>query len=714
MAATPLSAAMNGEARKALVVYDPGVQPEPGAYSDERDDDADLLAQLIQDYEDAEQAFHVAREKAERDRDYVDNKQLTQAEVDELRKRGQPPIVLNVIRSRASFLSGMEKKQRRDPKAYPRNNPNDVEAAEAFTDGMRYCTEQADYSSKRSQAWKNITIEGFGGVEIAAVQKRDGYQFTISRLQWDRLFFDPHSSEQDFTDAGYVGAVVWLDQAAALAKAKAGGHVDEKRAEEIIETTMSRAPWRGTTYDDKPRDTVWADGRRKRVRVVLMWKKTADGWCYYEFTQAGIFCKRENPYVDQDGEGYCPWVLESANIDRDNNRYGEVRHLIDPQDEVNKRRSKALHLLNSNQVVADEGAVNDKNAARRELAKPDGWIEKNVGRELIIQKGSELAAGQAQMGAQAMAYIENAGPNAALLGKGPQDQSGRAIEAQQAGGLVEQSDLMDVLRRFDLRVFTVLASMMKQFWTEKMWIRVTDDEDVPRYVGLNEPMLTEVESGETRPESEWEKLYKAGEEIGTLTAAANDDGEPELANDVARLGLDIQVSDAPDTISLDGETYVAFTQLLGMNLPPPMLKLAIEMHPGLPAKRKKQLLDMVEEMSAKPADPMAEEATRLAKEDAEAKIAETRSKTYKNLVEGETKMVQTHGQSVMPMPDVGEGMMDAPPPMPPQGPEMGPPGPPQGPMGMDGPPGPPQAAVPPPGPPPPEARGMGALMMGAA
>lgn len=722
MAGTPLSAAMNSASRQALVVYDPGVQPEPGIAEGERGGDADLLSQLIQDYEDAEQASQTAREKAERDRDYVDNKQLTQAEVDELRKRGQPPIVLNVIRSRASFLSGMEKKQRRDPKAFPRNNPSDVQAAEAFTDGMRYCIDQADYASKRSQAWKNITIEGFGGVEIAAVQKRSGVVFTISRLQWDRLFYDPHSCEQDFTDANYKGVVVWLDYAEALAKAKAGGYVDEDRAKEIIDTTMNRAPWRSATYDDKPRETIWADSRRKRVRIIMMWKKTANGWCYYEFTQAGIFTKRENPYVDQDEEGYCPWVLESANVDRDNNRYGEVRHLIDPQDEVNKRRSKALHLLNSNQVIADEGAVNDKNAARRELARPDGWLEKNVGRELSVQRGADLAAGQAQMGAQAMNYILEAGPNGALLGKGVSDQSGRAIEAQQAGGLVEQSDLMDVLRRFDLRVFTIIASMMKQFWTQQMWIRVTDDEDVPRYVGLNEPMLTEVESGETRPESEWKKLYEAGEQIGTLTEAANENGEPELANDVARLGIDIQVSDAPDTISLDGETYSAFTQLLGMNLPPQLLKLALEMHPGLPAKRKKQLLDMLEQMQNQPADPMADDAQRLAREAAEAKVAEARSRTYKNLVEGETKMAQTWGETGIPMqgppqPDVSEGMTDAPPPMP-QGPEMGPPRAPPPPMGMDGPPGPPQGPAPPPGPPPgpppPEARGMGALMMSAA
>jgi hypothetical protein len=35
-----------------------------------------------------------------------------------------------------------------------------------------------------------------------------------------------------------------------------------------------------------------------------------------------------------------------------------------------------------------------------------------------------------------------------------------------------------------------------------------------------------------------------------------------------------------------------------MGLPPPALKLAIEMHPGLPAKRKKQLSDMIDQMAS--------------------------------------------------------------------------------------------------------------------
>lgn len=680
---------------------------EPGMEPREEDD----LPRLIQYYEDSEQRSHIAREKAERDRDYVDNKQLTEEEVRKLQKRGQPPICLNVIRSRASFLAGMEKKQRRDPKAYPRNNPEDVNAAEAFTDGMRYCVERGDYASKRSQAWKNITIEGFGGIEIAAVTKKNGdVEFTMSRIPWDRLFYDPHSAEPDFSDARYLGQVMWMDYDEALDRAVSNGYVDEQGAREILDTTLSTGPNVSRTYDDKPRWQVWADGKRKRVRIVMMWHREASGWKYCEFTKSGKIAYADGPYVDQDGETYCPWLLESANVDRDNNRYGEMRHLIDPQDEINKRRSKALHLLNTTGVIAEAGAVDDVNAARREIARPDFWLVKNVGRALEIIKGADLAAGQAQLGAQAMAYVDQAGPNSALLGKGKQDQSGRALEAQQAGGLVEQSDLMDVLRRLDWRVFNVIASMIKQFWNEQKWIRVTDDEETPRWVGLNEPMWTDTISGETKPLSEWRKIYESlppGAPQPRVVEAVNEEtGEPMRANDVARLDMDIMVSDAPDTISLDGENYQAFTELMKMGLPPPALKLAIEMHPGLSSKRKKQLTELIDQlMQSGEKPPEVADAERRKAEQEEADIADTRAGAYDKLTKGEERMARIGAPvQLPPTPDVADGFNDEPGgEMPPMGPPQGQGGPhepmmrPDGPMPPpmpQGPPGPPPQAMP--------------------
>lgn len=542
----------------------------------------DNLSRLVQFYMSAEEATCKAREKAERDRDYLDGKQLTEDEYNALVKRGQPPIAFNVIRSRVAFLQGLEKKQRRDPKAFPRNNPQDANAADAFTDGMRYVIEEGDYQTARSRAWDNICVEGFGGVEVAAVPRRDGsFDIKITHIPWDRLGYDPHSCTPDFADANHKFQVLWLDEADALAR-----YSNNPDAPGIIETSLNEVSAISTTYDDKPKWTVWADGKRNRVRVVMMWYREGGVWKYCEFTKAGKLLESEGAYVDEEGETYCPWVIESDHIDRDNNRYGEVRDLIDPQDEINKRRSKALHLITTRGVIADEGAVESVDVARRELARPDFWVSKTPGAALEIIQGSAMAADQMALLQNAQQYVAQAGPNAALLGKGVEDQSGRAIEAQQQGGLIEHGNLLDSLRRLDRRVFRIVALMIKQYWTAEKWFRVTDDNETARFVGLNIQ----------KPVMEMRQDPYTGQ---VLEMQATDVfGQPvfDVENDVAKLDLDIIITDAPDVISLQGENYQAFIELMKSGLPPPLLKIAIEMNPALSAKVKKQLSEMVDQL----------------------------------------------------------------------------------------------------------------------
>ena len=101
-----------------------------------------------------------------------------------------------------------------------------------------------------------------------------------------------------------------------------------------------------------------------------------------------------------------------------------VRGLISLQDEINKRRSKAMHLLNVHQVVAEQGAVPDVDKARREVAKPDGYVEVMPGLKFEIQQTTDLAAGQFQLLQHATAEMQLSGPNAAMSGTDPRELSG--------------------------------------------------------------------------------------------------------------------------------------------------------------------------------------------------------------------------------------------------------------------------------------------------
>ena len=177
----------------------------------------------------------------------------------------------------------------------------------------------------------------------------------------------------------------------------------------------------------------------------------------------------------------------SLYIDRDNNRYGEVRTMIGPQDEINKRRSKALHLISQRQVRISPAVGLDAKAVRKELSRPDGVFVGDQG-EVEILPTNDMAAANLQLLQEAKAEIDLQGPNAALGGKNEREMSGRAILAQQQGGMTELATYLDSIRVLSMSVYRSIWCRIRQFWNEERWVRVTDNENNVRFVGVNRPI----------------------------------------------------------------------------------------------------------------------------------------------------------------------------------------------------------------------------------
>lgn len=509
----------------------------------------DMLPQLVAWFEDSEQATQDARDKAERDRDFYDGKQLTQAEITAMEARKQPPLVINRIRRKIDYLQGLEKQSRQDPKAYPRE-PGDQGAADAATDALRYVVDCERFPQTASKCWENRLIDGACGVDVCVEEGGPtGYRILIKRIGWDRLFWDPHSREEDFSDAKYVGLVMWMDEDDVLLK--------WPDAAEAIETSYGAQTY-SDTYDDRPKYAVWGDGKRKRVRVAQVYWQDAEGWQYAAFTKGGYLDDvQASPYVDEDDKPTCPLILGSAYVDRDNARYGVVRDMIDPQSEINKRRSKALHLLSVRQVIAEQGAVQDVDAARKELAKPDGYLEVAPQMRFDIQQTADLAAGQAQLLAEAKLELDGMGPNSSMQGKQGAEASGRAIALSQQGGLIEVGMLLDAHRDWKRRVYIAVWQRIRQFWTAETWVRVTDDEEAPRFVGLNVPMTLEKKLGEMDPAEAQQIVNQMGLQPGDPRLQQ----VVEVQNEAAKTTIDIVVDEAPDVVTLQQETFATLVEI---------------------------------------------------------------------------------------------------------------------------------------------------------
>lgn len=559
---------------------------------------------FVRQFEDAEDSTREAREKCERDRDYRDGKQLTEAEEKTLKKRGQPIVVFNEIQPKVNTMLGLEKQTRKDPKALPRT-PNDEQAAHAATDAIRYVCEDCNWDDKRSQAAENLVVEGtcaiMVGVKRARVTKSALLGSTamtgntldpdIRRIAWDRFYYDPASSEQDFSDAVFMGTVIWMDLDDALRK--------YPEAKSVLEGTWLEAK-SDNTFGDKPKGNRWADYKRRRVRLIEHYYNEG-GWKFCIVTGGGFVIEpMDSPYLDESGEPECPIKAVSLYVDRDNNRYGEVRMMISPQDEVNKRRSKALHLITMRQVRVSPAAALDAKKVKDELAQPDGVFVAEAGDFEVLQTNDQ-AVGNLNLLQDAREHIHRTGANNALAGRDTAGQSGRAIIAQQQGGITESAGYLDAVRMLSIAVYRSVWARVRQHWTAERWVRVTDDQRNIQFVGLNTPVL---------------------DEYGQLAA---------VENNVAELDVDIIVDEGVDTPTIAAEQFSELVQLAqsGIPIPPAVLIEASSL------RNKDQLLQMLEQ--AQQQDPMAEQMKQVQMAGAVAEVEETQSKAALNVASAQQK-----------------------------------------------------------------------------
>jgi hypothetical protein len=496
--------------------------------------------------------------------------------------------------------------------------------AEAVGDALVYVRDDNRYDQTRSKVWKDILLAGWGGVEVSAEQGEQkmgapAMKVTTRRCQWDRMWWDPYSSEEDYSDAQHLGMVLWMDRTAAV---RQYGEDAGKVFDETISTIST-----GETFDDKPKVTTWVQqGKRQRIRVVLSYFIAEDGeWDFCEFTKGGVLKAGPSPWLNEQGKRVHPYEWRSCFVDRDNNRYGVVRDLIDPQDEINKRRSKALHLFTARQTFGTQQAAGGMTVRqlREQMAKPDGHLELGPGAEFgknfgVIPTGDQ-AAGQFELLSHVMGVFETMGPNASMMGKGASSQSGRAIQANQQGGAIQVGTQTDTLKDLDHGVYRKMWNGIRQFWTGETWVRVTDDEKNLKWVGLNKQ----------QPEFDQET------------------GQPIPQAPLSEIDVDIIIDDAPDMGTLQDEQFALLVQLKSMDqegvIP---MKAIIGAAPGL--RNKAEMLSAISEREQQP-DPVKQADVQTTLQNRQADTANKAANAKLAEAKAAGEMVKAHMAVVDPI-----------------------------------------------------------------
>lgn len=540
------------------------------------------IAQLKRFVEDAQTTLSPFREDSRLSRTYYDGPgQLTEAMRSILRDRRQPEIYENYIKTSIDGAVGVIDANHTDPLAYPRE-PDMADAADVVSDTLRYAADINHFNIIKADCWENALIEGAYAVVVEGGPNAD---VTITRIEFDEFFYDPRSRRPDYKDALYMGAAKWMyaDQLSLLYPEFALQLSGELGSDGGAGASISVGGV-GITWEDKPLNApMWLDAKHRRIMVIDMYYIDGGQWCRAVFCALGIMEQGISAYLDDKGQPRNPMEAGSCYVGgKELDRYGAVRDMRSPQDEINSRRSKSLHLLNVRQVqqVDPNAPPVDVEIVRKEAARPDGVIP--PGWQILPTQN--LIEGHMELLAESRTFITRIAPDPSQLEGAGEDASGRALQIRQQAQMMQLQRPIGRFLDWEKRVYEAVWATCRQFWTDAKWIRVTHDDEAPQFIQINETVVPGVPA-----------VGPDGQPIMGPNGQPQWQTPPQTKNRIAEMNVDILVDQVPESGSLQQEVWKELVALaksdpaIAQVLTPEML---IQLSP-LP--RKRELIQMIEQ-----------------------------------------------------------------------------------------------------------------------
>ena len=556
-------------------------------------------------------------------RKFFDGIQWDDADATSLIERGQIPVVINKIRNRIKGLTGTEVVNRTRVAYAPRSfKPEDADTADALSQIALYVQDKANAPHHRSKTFEDALVEGIGG----HITERYDQSITTRRVDPRDIFWDISDTTPDLSDSFFRGFKKWFNAEDAIARFPSKkndlmqlvGMSDEHKFPTQLPYAQNYSL--GTDYIDEKNQINYADKTRGRILIVeLEYRVLEDAYEYVDAEgrlirtfdekeakknritaeqarQSGFYGLTYRELLDyryytcqfagnielyhapSDINYKTDFDLQLLLIDRtshDNVPTGLVYWAIDPQRELNKRRSKMLHHLNTVRVIADSDAVENPELLRREAARPDAVIVKRKGTELKVEATTDMAKGQYDVMIMSDKEIQDTlGIYDEMLGQQTNATSGVAIEKRQQSALRQQAPQFDIFKLFTKKYGELLLSYIQATFTDEQVVTIVDDGGLVKAMALNAPLR---------------------DANGQMVLGA--DGKPKMVNDIRAGMFDVYVKETLDTAAISGETLERLSQMLmnGQNPNEPLVLIAA----GFSTQQATELLKKANELRAR-------------------------------------------------------------------------------------------------------------------
>jgi hypothetical protein len=482
------------------------------------------------------------RPEADRAADYYDGLQLEPRVIAEMKARGQPILIHNLIAPAINGVLGLEAKTRTDWKLVA-DDDSGLEVVEALNQELNEAARIAMADRACADAYAAQLKTGLGWVEIGRNTDPFEYPYRANYIHRNEIFWDWHAKRPDLKDAKWMLRRKWLDvdelvmafpQYEDLINQVSNGWTSIGGSGGLWnedEPLMGSQPLMGA-YSDQASSSIpeddWWDSQRKRALTYEVYYRVWDKKPVIKTETGEVFVyNQDNPLhvavlaAGRAEVSIAPFPrmrlayfigphrvadLESPHPhnlfpyvpfwgyreDRSGIPYGMVRGMMPAQDEINHRRSKLTWLLNAKLVVKDDDALLDMsdNEMLDELYRADGVITLNPARKnkdanaFRIIESTGVAAQQFQVMQEAQKMIQDvAGIYNAFLGQESGAKSGIAIDSLVEQGTTTLAEINDNY------------SVARQLVGELLLAHIVDDIGDKRKevkLNVNKPQATKV------------------------------------------------------------------------------------------------------------------------------------------------------------------------------------------------------------------------------
>ncbi|MBA3622871.1 MAG: hypothetical protein H0W48_00070 [Methylibium sp.] len=475
------------------------------------------------------------------DCDYYDGIQWTQQEAAEIRRRGQNPIVFNEVKPTIDWLIGTERRMRRDFKVLARkhNTPEASEDAEVKTQLLKYIDDVNRGPFERSQAFDDCVKAGLGWLEVGITADPEDEPIFLRSESWRYMLHDSLATRRDLSDARYLFRFreIDLDVAQAYFPNKA---LELEKASNLGDVAQWDDDWAGGWPTSRTVGSPQMPAKfisynadshlfnpRKRVSLVECWhiKPTtettgAPGSSMDRvrmqmhltiMTRQDIILEAKSPYAHNRYPFVPLWCYRTK---KDGMPYGVIRNIRGPQDDLNKRMSKAQFLLSINQMRVEKGAIDDEvmdiDEIRDELAAPDGiavFADKALsGGKVQIREHGDIAQGHLALADRDQLAIRSvSGVTQENRGQSSAGASGKAILAKQDQGSMVTAEVFDNGLLSHQIEGELCLSLIEQFYDEEKTFSVTGDRYQLDYTTINQtdPATGQMKNAVTRHKADF-------------------------------------------------------------------------------------------------------------------------------------------------------------------------------------------------------------------